>query len=535
MTSMVGAVRKLHDVRTVRWASHLTVWAVVLFPTILEMVRGWRPLGDDATITMQSFRVLSLHPPLLGQFSTISGGAGRAIFDPGPLQYVVLAIPTHIDTSQGSLWGGALVSGVVLSVAIEAVWRTGYWIGCAAIAFGVVDLAWLAPGVFENLMWNPYLGLPFVIATICLAWVVSLGRFGWWPVLVFTASAATQTEVLFATLTVALAVLSPLVAIARSGWPSRLRWLVAGLVVGILCWVPTIVQQFTGSFGNVSAFVDAEGSEKAAGLSSGLRTVTLAGWLKPIWLRHFSFPWTFYELDHQSTVIGWLVLLALVVVIALAWRTGRTGLASLASIGLTCALSLVVTFGSIPQKHQANLAYLLYMVWIVGLLLWLVFAWTVAEIVRALVRRSSELDHTWKAYSTTAVGLVLAGAILVTAIIAGWRIPSQSTVDSTRTAQANQATRSIGKVVPAGPIKLTFVEDAHFNQHFTYIQAANDVFLVGSGIAWQLTAQHRTFNLPSLFTTETGLTYPDLPTAPTVKVTMNRHRILRVELERPVR
>src|ERR1035437_6606806 len=87
------------------------MWTVILLPTVLEMARGWRALDDDATISLRSYQVLSLHPPLLGQFSTVSYGTGHLLFDPGPLLYWLLAIPVHIDPAQGGLWGGALCCG----------------------------------------------------------------------------------------------------------------------------------------------------------------------------------------------------------------------------------------------------------------------------------------------------------------------------------------------------------------------------------------------------------------------------------------
>ena len=80
-----------------RLFSHLVIWAVVLIPTIIEMSRGWIAVLDEATISLRSFQVFSLHPPLLGQYSTTSESVGHLIFDPGPLQYWLLAVPVRID------------------------------------------------------------------------------------------------------------------------------------------------------------------------------------------------------------------------------------------------------------------------------------------------------------------------------------------------------------------------------------------------------------------------------------------------------
>jgi hypothetical protein len=101
--------------RLARVGSHIVIWTIVLVPALIEMSRGWRPYSDDATISFRSFQVLSLHPPLLGQYSSISPGSGHLVFDPGPLQYVLLSLPVHIDKLQGALWGSALIYGLVLS------------------------------------------------------------------------------------------------------------------------------------------------------------------------------------------------------------------------------------------------------------------------------------------------------------------------------------------------------------------------------------------------------------------------------------
>ena len=224
---------KLGIDRVARIGSHLVIWTIVLVPIVLEMIRGWRPLySDDATITLRSYEILSLHPPLVGQYSSISPGSGHILFDPGPLQYVLLAVPTHIDHLQGGLWGSALVYGLVLSVAVEAMWSLRRWLACVLVALAVVDLAWTAPSVFGDQIWNPDFGLPFLLASIVLAFAVALGSFGWWPALVFTASVAAQTELFYAMVAAGLVIVCPFLGGWHSGRPRRFRWLMSASVWG---------------------------------------------------------------------------------------------------------------------------------------------------------------------------------------------------------------------------------------------------------------------------------------------------------------
>ena len=91
--------------RIARISSHVLIWTIVVVPTALEMARGWRPLnGDDATIALRSYQVLSLHPPLVGMHSDLFDH-GRLLYDLGPLEFVLLTIPVHIDHLQGAVWG----------------------------------------------------------------------------------------------------------------------------------------------------------------------------------------------------------------------------------------------------------------------------------------------------------------------------------------------------------------------------------------------------------------------------------------------
>jgi len=88
--------------------------------------------------------------------------------------------------------------------------------------------------MFENISWNAYFPIPFFVATLALGWVVASGRFGWWPVLVFTASVAAQTHLLFAIPCTLLALAAPLIGLLVGGRPARFRWLGTGLGVAIL-------------------------------------------------------------------------------------------------------------------------------------------------------------------------------------------------------------------------------------------------------------------------------------------------------------
>jgi hypothetical protein len=527
-------IRTKHRV-AVRVISHVVVWTILLIPAVIQMYRGWRPVGDNATISVQSFKVLSLHPPLLGQYSTISSGAQHTLFDPGPLQYVLLAVPVHLDPLHGGLWGGAIVSALILSVAIEALWRTGFWLGCAAIAFCLLDMAWLLPGVVENIMWNPYMGLPFVLASVALAWVVGIGSMRWWPVLVFTASVAAQTEVLFAAIAVALAILSPLIGLAHSGRPDRpIRTALIGIGVGVVCWIAPVIQQTTGQVGNISAFVQARGSEPSSGLGFGLKSVAFVVWPLPVWLRRDDYIATVLKLGGESRLIGLLVLLALVTISVWSWMVGRRDLASLAAVSLIGAVSATFTYANVPVAHLINLQYLILELWIVGLAIWITVFWALAElgvvVVAKVTGRRPETDQI-RILPSALVGIVL----LAVGIAVVRVLPSRATVETAQAQQIDHAVAQIDHLVPTGPVNLAFggpkiQRSAGLRANTDELNAA---FNAGTAIAFQLTTQGRSASLPYFFTALTGIAYTVRPDAPTATIEIANKAVLGVVVHRP--
>ena len=448
---------------------------------------------------------------------------------------MLLAIPIHLDPLQGGLWGAAIASALVLSLAIEALWRTGYWLGCAAIALCVLDVAWLLPGVVENLMWNPYMGLPFIIASLALAWTVSLGSFRWWPVLVFTASVAAQTEVLFATIAVALVVLSPVVGIIHSGRPARPgRVALAGVALGVVCWIAPVIQQFTGQVGNITAFLQARGSEPSSGIGFGLKSVAFMVGPQPVWLRHGDYIATVLKLGGESRLVGLSVLLILIAIAVWSWFTGRKDLASLAAVSLIGALSAVITFAIVPVAHLINLQYLIFELWIVGLAVWITVVWAVVALVLLLtdtkVDRQSVLDNRIRVLpAAVSVGL------LAVWIAVSWGLPSRSTVDTAQAEQIDRAVARIGDLIPIGRVNLAFSSPAvkRSTGLRADIEELNLAFNVGTAIAYQLTTHGRSPSLPPFFTAMTGISYTVRSKAPTATIVLGNRNGLAIVVHRP--
>ena len=73
--------------------AHLAAWLPFVTGTVRLVRDGWFPLGDNAAIALRSWNSLTAHGPLVGQATRLAHG----VFDPGPLEYWLLAIPVHIS------------------------------------------------------------------------------------------------------------------------------------------------------------------------------------------------------------------------------------------------------------------------------------------------------------------------------------------------------------------------------------------------------------------------------------------------------
>jgi hypothetical protein len=492
----------------VRVTTHVTIWVLVLAPVVIEIHRGWRAIQDNATISIRSYQALSLHPPLLGQFSTLSRDTGHFLYDPGPLQYWLLAIPVHLSPSNGALWGAALLIGLALSLSIEALWRSGDRWACGIIGLATFTIACLIPRVLAAPTWNPYFGLCFVVASIALAWVVASGSLGWWPWLVVTASVAIQAEVFFFFFALALIIGAPAIAmIVRK--PERWEWLDWGIAVGFVCWLPTLIQEVTGHPRNLSSILQLKNGA-TFGISFGLKSLAFAGSPTPIWLRGdpgFNF---FALVPSQSVIAGIFVLLMCLLVGVAAWRAGRKRLAAAAALGLVLCLSTVITFARTPSAVGVGLSlwYLDRILWPVGIFLWIIAIWAVVEIIRSGAQhRQFSLSRD---FGTTArrvtkgwfIGVV--GLFVVALGVFVFAVPQLNTqasaqVDPNQIRLARDMATAVEKAIPRGPVSL--IINAGKMEWYTEYD-------VVQGAAWQLDVNGWQPGLPSRFSALSGITYP---------------------------
>lgn len=369
------------------------IWSVMIVPAVVLAIHGWRPEADDTLIALRTWWVFSNHTPLVGTASTASGA--HQAFGLGPLQFWLLAVPIRLDMSQGLLFGATFWCGLALSLTVEAAWRTTGWPGCLVIALVTADLAWQTP-ILSNLVWNPDFGLFFLIATATFAWAVAAGSFRWWPPAVVAGSIAAQSHVFYLLPAVALIVAAPLVAVAARR-PARYRWLVTGLALGALCWVLPCAQELFGHPGNISVLLGSPGSRRI-GLGFGLRALSMAGSLHPIWLT--SYPYlvaignqTPSYINRFSEVWGIFLLMLIMAITVFAWRAKNRSLAILATIVSIWSVTTVAAFALFPTGPELGVVvYLITALWVLGISVWIVVVWAAFEVVRAICLRTQALD-----------------------------------------------------------------------------------------------------------------------------------------------
>ncbi|MHB1987761.1 MAG: hypothetical protein ACYCSF_07235 [Acidimicrobiales bacterium] len=409
-----GPSRKL-----LRAVSHL-VAEVPLFVVVgLQLARGWVPTSDDAVIAWRTWDVFSGPVPLEGQFSQISAVGGHSVFDLGPLQYYLLALPERIDPVHGVLWGGALVCAVLLAIAIEAAWS---WGGAAAGALAGAGAALLTATLVEstvNLAWNPSVGLYAFAATLLTGIAAGSGRLGWLPVAVAAASLAAQSHISFA-----LPAAAVLFAAVVFGWgaPKCHRGRLVGLAVLVLvaCWIAPLYEQLTGRPGNWSVLGASLGRHgPPVGIDLGLRGLAAATRIAPTWLTRPPPVGTvalFRRFEHvvYGGSLDWgIAALALCALTGICGALAkRRRLAALGAVGALAGLATAWTLGSVPVSQLHFLGYYLYFVlWPVGMVMDAALLGGLGSVVVVFGRH-------WRASSTVPAGLSLATTIGATVALA---------------------------------------------------------------------------------------------------------------------
>ena len=265
-----------------RVAPYAAVWIMLVVPTLRTMARGWRPVGDDASIALQAWNTFSLHAPLVGQATGAATGTGgvQTTGDPGPLEFWLLGPFVHIDAGQGVLIGSVLLCGAALSFGLYALQKSaGPW-AAVVLTLVVADLAIVSPLPFTDPVWNSDFASFWFLSFLAVAFAVGLGNLRYLPFLVFIGSVTIDSHLLFLPST-ALILIAVVVCGLLLRRPDNYRWLWWTIGVAAACWIAPLGQQLFGSHPNFTALLHSVGfgsgkPVKTFGSSLGLHALARA-------------------------------------------------------------------------------------------------------------------------------------------------------------------------------------------------------------------------------------------------------------------
>lgn len=385
----------LSNRRRITWASVGFLVVPVAAVLVLGLVgRSWYPSSDWAIEALRIRAVGTGHTPLVGAPSRFGWD------HPGPLMFWLLAPAERLWAGNGILLGTAVLN---IGALVATVWLVHRRAGRAAGILAGLTAAVLVhalTGTFVMDPWNPWIAvLPFLLFLVS-AWMVASGLR---PGLVLLAAAGTfcvQAHVGYAPLVGGVgltavawrwveAVLRRRSAPTGTGcdqpWHERWREPLVAAGIGVLLWLPPLIQQFTGRPGNISKLIDYFGNppDKAVGWSiavgiAGRQLAPIGPWVSG----HENGPLGL--LATASAVPALVVVAAVAVSAALCVRRGKLAPARLAALAIVGdAIGVFAT----SRVSGFVASYLVRWWWPLAALTVMSGVWCVAVLVQPHARR----------------------------------------------------------------------------------------------------------------------------------------------------
>lgn len=418
-----------HRHRVVRWGVVITTAVVVVTIAIALMsavLGGWQPVGDEAVIAIRSADTFSAHPPLVGPPTTLGAAVGRDVSHPGPLQFWLLAPFVQVFGPQGVLIGTAVLNMAWVVATVAVAWRhAGPWFALLTAAFVAVLVSALGGQMLRD-PYNPWTAVMPTVLCAVLCWTATSGVRWALPAAVAVASVAAQAHVSFVVVPTAL-VLAAVVMVVSSAVRDRGRldarswrretsgvvWsLGSSVVVGVVCWIGPIIDQFTGR-GNLGELFLAGGgdSERVGWDHARYRAIEMLRW-PPHWLDR---PGTL-DLVPVSGVDAMTALMTIVALIGLCvwgYRAGEVRLARLVVVAGVAMLASTYTTGMIVRQESAWLSTSNRLDWwSSAMVAWLVLVWGCLLVGRRIARRGTgRLTARRSALAVAVVAAVLAAVL----------------------------------------------------------------------------------------------------------------------------
>ncbi len=392
--------------------------------------KGWYPTLDAATTTLRARDVLEGHFPLIGMWTSVSTKVGTPTYFPGATELYLLSVPVHLF---GDAWGPLIAMAAINSAwLVLAGWllrrRLGYlgatW---ALVALGL--LVWtMGSEALIDVAPMQMITLPFALFLIAV-WSVADRDLAVIPLLVFVANFLLLNHLVLTLLVPVIGLCAPVALFivlraerrrAPDLWPATRRTLLVQLVIGaaitVVLWLPTLIQQFTNSPGNLTNLYNASRVDLArtVDLTHALDVVVTMLAQPPFWFRNtFNTPLTTTPLSPLQMVFGVVFIAGLGYLAVLAAR--RRDRLVVTALAITAVALIAATWNILnaPTDFGFRRGYFRSL-WGTMMFVWMTVA---LAVVRALPRRT--LDAVRSSRVTLACG------VAATAVVALLAVPHQ--------------------------------------------------------------------------------------------------------------
>jgi hypothetical protein len=366
--------------------------ALPVIIAVAEALRNrWVPLADDGIIVLRSWDVFTDQSPLVGQYSQVTAeGVGDA-FSPGPLLYWLLALPLRLAGIDAVPVTIGLVGVASIMGAVALARRRAGVAFMLATAFALAVMCNSLPSEYLRIPFNPTVPLLPTALLIFVAWSLARGEIRWLPVAVFLASFIVQTHLSYVPVVVGLlgvGVAGLIWGRPRTGKttargahcsPRTRRWVLASVVVGLLCWSAPLVDLLTNDPSNLEVLARTATADRPnLGADVGWHAVVRAFGVPPWWLQpHVGGASRFLDVanpPHALSSVSFFVVTAGLLAIAVgAFRRRRA-----VAIAALLALILIPAFGAVaastPADKALTLGYTMQWGSPAGMFAWLVLA-----------------------------------------------------------------------------------------------------------------------------------------------------------------
>jgi hypothetical protein len=211
--------------------------------------RSWFASSDQGIELLRIADVGTRHTPLVGPWSRLG------FSHPGPMLFWLLAPFDRLFGATGVLVGVGVINAAAVAGAVVLARRRH-----AAVLVALTVAVLLRATGLDLLVdpWNPWVPvLPFLLFLVA-AWCVACADVGAVAVAVVAGSVCGQAHAGYAYEVVAVLVAALAIGLLRPADRRRLaRGLVVGAAVGVVLWLPPMVEQLTSDSGNLSRIVDA--------------------------------------------------------------------------------------------------------------------------------------------------------------------------------------------------------------------------------------------------------------------------------------